>query len=193
MRRLSWLFAAFCFGVIFVSGAQAQDTFELFGGYSYVRPPVTVTESPCLEACNSEVVETSTNRLNMNGFDVSGAVNATSWLGVMADFSANYGTAQGAPVHLQTYLFGPQIRFPGRVSPFAHVLVGGARETIGTSSVVLNNETVNSFAAGAGIGIDIKIAPFISFRPIQIDYLITRFGSATQSQPRASTGVVIHF
>jgi len=37
------------------------------------------------------------------------------------------------------------------------------------------------------------VAPFVSVRPIQIDYLLTRFSSATQSQPRVSAGVVFHF
>lgn len=89
---------------------------------------------------------TSSVHPNLNGFEVSGADNATSWLGVVADFSANYGTSLGAPVHLQTYLFGPQVRFPGRVSPCACVLVGGAHETIATMQEVFDAGTPNSFA-----------------------------------------------
>jgi hypothetical protein len=44
-----------------------------------------------------------------------------------------------------------------------------------------------------GAGIDIKVSPLVSFRPIQLDYLTTRFNSAWQSQPRISAGVVFHF
>jgi hypothetical protein len=44
-----------------------------------------------------------------------------------------------------------------------------------------------------GVGIDLKVAPFISVRPIQFDYLVTRFNSGTQNQPRISAGVVLHF
>jgi hypothetical protein len=51
--------------------------------------------------------------------------------------------------------------------------------------------SVNAFATAFGVGIDIKVAPFIALRPIQIDYLITRFNSSTQNQPRVSAGLVL--
>jgi len=43
------------------------------------------------------------------------------------------------------------------------------------------------------VGIDIKVARHLSLRPIQLDYLVTRFASGTQSDPRASAGIVLHF
>jgi hypothetical protein len=195
MRRLLLAFAVICFGSLFASAASAQDTFQVFGGYSYLRQSLALTEAPAC-GCSNVLLATTANP-NLNGWEISGTYNAYKWLGVTADFSGHYGTVQGSSDHLQTYMFGPQVHLPGPVSPFAHVLLGGAHETVGSgggiSGYAINPISANAFAVAVGAGIDIKVAPFVSFRPIQLDYLVTRFGSATQNQPRASAGVVFHF
>src|SRR5256885_8399135 len=56
-----------------------------------------------------------------------GAFKVFGPLSLAADFSGTSGSFQGVNVHLQTYLVGPQVRFPGPISPFAHFLVGAAR------------------------------------------------------------------
>jgi hypothetical protein len=87
-----------------------------------------------------------------------------------------------------------QIGLFGPLSPFAHVLIGRAHETLGgNSNLGISPGSASAFAAAVGAGIDIKVAPFASLRAIQLDYLVTRFGSATQNQPRASAGVALHF
>jgi|HubBroStandDraft_5_1064220.scaffolds.fasta_scaffold54026_2 hypothetical protein len=195
MRRISLYIVVFCFSLFLAGSARAQDKFELFGGYSFMWSPVSVNANggcPIGGSSSCSVVGV-TNRTYMNGFEVSGAGNLTSWFGVAADFGATFGTDLGASTHLQTYMFGPQVRYHGRVSPYAHALFGGARETTGVSGVVPFAATYNSFAAALGVGIDIKIADSVSIRPIQIDYLLTRFGGTTQSQPRLGAGVVFHF
>jgi hypothetical protein len=176
---------------------RAQDKIEVFGGYSYVHAPTSWTETLLCPFVTCPVTLVNP-KLNLNGWKISGVYKAKDWLGLGADFGGHYGSFNGASYHLQTYLFGPQISFPGRVSPFVHVLVGGAHATSGTSfssSAVApaNGSPNNGFAAAVGAGIDIKLAPFIWFRPVQIDYLATRFNSSTQSQPRISAGVVLHF
>jgi hypothetical protein len=50
-----------------------------------------------------------------------------------------------------------------------------------------------ALATALGGGIDLHIAPFLSFRAIQLDYLFTRFHSDSQHQARVSTGVVLRF
>jgi hypothetical protein len=40
---------------------------------------------------------------------------------------------------------------------------------------------------------DVKPFHFVSIRLFQFDYLLTRFGSQTQNQPRASAGLVLRF
>jgi hypothetical protein len=200
MRRLLLAVAVILFGSLFARVASAQDTFQVFGGYSYLRPSLTVSETSgacpvgTLPPCPPPTVAMIGSHPNLNGWELSGTYNAYKWIGITADFSGHYGTAQGASVHLQTYMFGPQIRLPGPVSPFAHVLLGGAHENIGENdSLGISSASASAFAAAVGVGIDIKVAPFVSFRPIQLDYLVTRFGSTTQNQPRASAGVVFHF
>lgn len=184
------------FGLFCVRPAKAQDTIQIFGGYSYLRPgvpvegiavtcPVGVTP-PCISG-------TVNTHPNLNGWELSGTWNLHDWLGATADFSGHYGTDQGSSVHYQTYLFGPQVHLPGPVSPFAHVLIGGAHESIAAGSGSAIPASGNAFAVAVGAGIDIHAARFMSVRVFQIDYLVTRFGSATQNQPRVSAGIVLHF
>lgn len=181
--------------VFSASPSKAQDRVEIFGGYSFVRPPVTFFESN--DACVvGGCPAVFSQRLNLSGLEVSGAYRVFGPLQLAGDFSGNFGSFHGASTHLQTYLFGPQIHFPGPVSPFAHVLIGGAHESIGTSNLsegFIGGPSQNAFATAVGVGIDLKVAPFISVRPIQFDYLVTRFNSGTQNQPRVSAGVVLHF
>jgi hypothetical protein len=206
MRKLLCTLVVLSLSFFFTSAAHAQDTVEAFGGYSYLRAPVTVSETeevaplpvcpvgvPSCPTTVTIVSEVDTHA-NFNGWEFSGTYNPIKWLGAAADFSGHYGTAQGSSVHLQTYLFGPQIHLPGPVSPFAHVLFGGAHETLGANSNLgISSASASAFAAAVGVGIDIKVAHSVSFRAIQLDYVMTRFGSATQNQPRASAGVVLHF
>lgn len=200
MRKLLWALMVLYFSFFFTSVARAQDTVELFGGYSYLRPSVAVTETQYPPVCPigilppcGPIIQTIGTHPNLNGWEFSGAYYLRGWLGAAADFSGHYGTTRGSSVHFQTYLFGPQIRLPGPVSPFAHVLIGGAHESVGGNSPLINPASASAFAAAVGAGIDIKVAPFASLRAIQLDYLVTRFGSATQNQPRASAGFVLHF
>lgn len=196
MRRLLQTCAFAVLLSFLVSPCNAQDKIEIFGGYSFMRSPVTFTETgpSCPGPLCVPVAETP--HLNLNGWEFGGAYKVLGPLALAGDFSGTYGSFRGASTHLQTYLFGPQLRFPGPISPFAHVLIGGAHEAIGTSTapgIVVSGPTQTSFATALGVGIDLKVLPFISVRPIQFDYIVTRFNSGTQNQPRISAGIVLHF
>ena len=111
------------------------------------------------------------------------------------------GTAQG---NMLTYLIGPQFKVRDhRIQPFAHLLLGGAHTDIFDIALKLcqptagrcSAPTANSFAMDFGGGVDIPIVNAISIRPIQVDYLLTRFnnpftGTSNQSNFRASAGIV---
>lgn len=147
---------------------QAQDKVELFGGYSYMH----FHNSPSA---------------NLNGWEISGQYKFTDWLGGVADFDGHYGSSNGLSTSTYTYLFGPQISFPSRVSPFAHLLLGGGHISeagFGSSSF--------SMAIGGGIDVGLFHDQFY-WRAIQTDYLMTQFGSHAQNNFRASTGIVIRF
>jgi hypothetical protein len=177
-------------GLLFTGRAQAQV--QISGGYSYLRPAVNSQTIFFCPGVGCPQTSTTTTHLNLNGWEASASFNPFPVFGFTADFAGNYGTFEGSTVHVQTYMFGPQVRFPGPISPFAHVLFGGAHESLGASDTFAPG-SANAFAMAAGGGLDIKLIPFVSLRVIQIDDLITRFGSGTQHQPRASAGLVIHF
>jgi hypothetical protein len=170
---------------------------ELFGGYTFVRAPVTFSLTPqgtcVITGCPTTI---TTQNLNLNGWNVGGAFKVLGPLALKADFADTSGSFQGANTHLKTYLVGPQLRFPGPISPFAHFLIGGAHESTTTATsgpITTTSPTRNAFATALGGGLDLKVFPFISVRPIQIDYLFTHFNSNTQNQFRYSAGVVLRF
>ena len=194
------LFAAISvavFSLFFLALPSHAQSIELFGGYSFVRAPVTFTQTPqgtcVIPGCPTTL---TTPKLNLNGFEVGGAFKVLGPLALAADFADTSGSFQGANTHLRTYLVGPQLRLPGPISPFAHFLVGAAHESGASSSGPLLTTTgpvQTGFATTLGGGIDLKVLPLISIRPLQVDYLLTHFNSATQNQFRISAGVVVHF
>ena len=117
------------------------------------------------------------------------------FLGAVADISGNYGTLDGAGTRVHTLVFGPQVTLPKKVSPFAHALIGAAKESQdaflrgGFNS--LGPDT--SFASAVGVGMDVKAFPHVFVRLIQVDYLRTQLHGTSQNQPRVSTGIVLHF
>jgi hypothetical protein len=154
---------------LFAVSAHAQgysDKVEVFGGYAYLHLDPTST--------------------SLNGWEGSAQYKFTDWLGGVADFSGDYGSIGGVGTSLHCFLFGPQVSFPAKLSPFAHVLIGGAHSSIGGVGD-------NAFAAAIGAGFDYKVEHGLSWRIFQADYLATRFGSNTQNNVRVSTGIVFRF
>lgn len=92
------------------ASAHAQgNTVQLFGGYSYQR----VDNSPSF---------------NQNGWELAGAYGFAPWLSVVADLDGHYSSGN---TNIYTYLFGPKVQFPARVSPFAEILFGGRARAFG--------------------------------------------------------------
>jgi opacity protein-like surface antigen len=196
MRKAIAIFGLF-FACLFIStNCSAQGQVQVFGGYSYLFPAVSEPQTILCPGppCPTEFVS---NRASLNGWEASAAYKPTHWLGLVGDFSGHYGTVQGTTVHVHTFMAGPQISLPGAVSPFAHVLIGGANQSTGGGSAGSGNAFVaastTSMAWAAGAGIDIKFLPHIALRAIQLDYMLTHFNSSIQNEPRASAGIVITF
>jgi hypothetical protein len=188
------------------SALQAQDRITLFGGYSYLRPSLTQSMTfVCPPGLICPAIVTAplavNTKPNLNGWEVSVTYMVFPWLGMEADLSGHYGAALGeSTAKFHTYIFGPEARWPARVSPYVHLLFGGTHESTSTgnlSGITPYNTVLSSsdtaFACALGGGVDIKAAPFVSVRPVQVDYLMTRFASNTQSQLRVSAGLVMHF
>src|SRR5260370_18305258 len=168
--------------------AHAQDVpkFDVFAGYSYVRA------NPAPSGIDS---------FSMNGGSASLGYNANHWLSAVADFGGYHtdnilGT--GIDGTLSTYLFGPRLsyRHDSRITPFGQVLFGVAH--IGGHNGLAFSTSDNSFAMTIGGGVEFKVSHRFSIRPLQVDYLLTRFnelgtGAQNQNNLRVSTGVVFHF
>jgi len=173
---------------LFATPANAQDVpkFNIFAGYSYVR------ENPATSGIDG---------FSLNGGSASIAYNANHWLSAVADFGGYHSNnilGTGVDGTLSTYLFGPRVSFrrDSRITPFGQVLIGVAH--IGGSNDLAFSTSNNSFAMTIGGGVDYKISHRFSIRPVQVEYLLTRFnelgmGAQTQNNLRVSTGAVFHF
>ena len=114
------------------------------------------------------------------------------------------GSAQG---NLFTYNVGPVVKFPTpHFQPFVEAMFGGAHSNVVgnlekdcTGCVVVRSPSNNAFDFIIGGGIDIPITHSISFRPVELDLALTRFGNAftkgnnNQSNLRYPAGVVFSF
>jgi outer membrane immunogenic protein len=168
--------------------AYAQDTakVDIFAGYSYVR------DNPDTSGIDS---------FSLNGGSASFAYHIKDWLSAVGDIGAYHsGNILGTGVDgtLTTYVFGPRISYHSdrRITPFAQVLFGGAHG--GESIAGGTSGSENAFAMTIGGGVDYRINHRLSLRPLQVDYLMTRFqegttSNQTQNNLRVSTGIVVHF
>lgn len=132
---------------------------------------------------------------NHTGFNI--APNSTFPLGLHGDVQGN----------LFTYLFGPQIKVRAHgVQPFVDLLFGGAHSNVYTDAFshfcpvacsFSAKPASDAFAMAFGGGIDIPLGHVVSFRPAEIDYLLTRFsnpftGTNNQNNLRYQVGVVFN-
>lgn len=182
---------------LFAAANQAQEfsKLSLFGGYSYVRANPSDTSG--------------LGSFSMNGGDFQAAYHVTSWLSGVADIGGYHATrplncatlgcasTSNFKGNTWTYLFGPRVTFRhfGRVTPFAQVLFGVAHTT--PNVFLTNNQT--DFALSVGGGFDYRLSRHLAIRPLQLEYLETRFkefdvlSRQTQNNLRASTGIVFRF
>jgi len=176
-----------------VASAQDHPRVETFFGYTYMRAN-SASDVPAFSA---------------NGGSAQLAVNANKWLGFVTDIGAVHnGNIGGA--HLDTtltnFLFGPRVTLHrGRVNPYLNVLFGGVHgsTSINLAAIPVDPVTLPSgtptpvpgqavtlragasqtaFAMTTGGGIDIKINRHVSFRPIGLDYYMTRLQNLRSAQ-----------
>ena len=195
----------FVFSVVLLAGlaAWSQDfpRAEVAADYSYARfyPVSRGTQSLSLNGGGGALVVNVTHDIGIK-MDLQGyGSNTFTWT------SPLYGNlkAQG---NLFTYLFGPQIKFrTPKFQPFAQVLLGGAHSNVygnltracAGSCTTSGTPAGDAFAMTVGGGIDIPINHAFQFRPVEIDYLMTRFtnqfNNSSQNNFRYSAGVNFTF
>lgn len=158
-------------------GALAQDVpvFETYLGYSFTR-------------VNSGI--------NVPAFSANGglgevAFNFNHWLAGVGSFNAVHnGNIHNLHVDqtLFGYMFGPRINLRlGRITPFGETLFGATHDSRsfaipGTTTTVGNTQLAQRFVNSAsafsmeiGGGLDLNINHHLAFRPIKLDYYMTRF------------------
>jgi hypothetical protein len=119
-----------------------------------------------------------------NGWNAAVTGNVLPFLGLTADFSGVYDSG----THFYTYTFGPEVHARALgVKPFAHALFGGGTFSAGGASST-------GFTTYLGGGLDVKVAPAISARLAQVDWMTTRFSGFTdRKNVRYSAGLVLRF
>lgn len=184
-REVVCLLALFGFMAMSLRAQEEAPKVDVFAGYSYVQANPS---TPTLDS------------FHLNGGSVSGAYHFTNWLSGVADFggytNGNIGR-DGFGGTMSTYLFGPRISYQHfrRITPYGQVLFGVARTN---ASAFFTGSSQNAFAMTAGGGVDLRLADHWSLRPLQVEYLLTRFqetsvGNQAQNNLRVSTGVVFRF
>lgn len=194
-------FATISVILLFAMLAAAQDVpkTEAFLGYSYVRAK-TATNIPAFSA---------------NGGGGQFLYNFNKWLGGVADLGAVHnGNISGRQLDttMANFLFGPRLSFRyARITPYFNVLWGGVAAATSThvalaalpippiylpgagnvvqatSARVGADQT--AFAMVAGGGIDIKINKHLSFRPIGLDYYMTRLQNLRSANDNNQTNL----
>ena len=202
-------------GVVILLGfsawAQEFPRFELGADYSFARfnPNAAYTNGHSLNGGGGSFV------VNINEFlgikmDLQGYQSQTHNFAVPSGLSFPGGASGAVSGDLFTYLFGPQIKVRSHgLHPFAHILFGAAHSNVysnafkqicqpiaGTCSFK-TSPAEDGFAMAIGGGVDIPIGKVVSFRPAELDYLLThftnQFANSNQNNFRYSAGLVFSF
>lgn len=189
--------------------AQEYPKWEIPVDYTYARGnPANVAKPFSLNGGGGGIIYNFNRYFGIKG-DLQGYGSTTSVFNNVTVVNPN-GTITVIPQvrangNLFTYMGGPQLRLPTHtIKPFAEFLFGGAHSNLYTNLIKASGATVgpnnNAFAMAVGGGFDIRLSKTISFRPFQMDYLLTRFGNSlipggshNQNNFRYNAGVVFTF
>jgi len=150
---------AFLFSSVFAV-AQVPTSGNVFFGYTYYNTPLS-----------------SAGRASLNGWEASVEGKVLPLLGVVADFSSNYGSenflivtcpvsvtnctlgTSSESVSEENYLFGPRLSISvGKFRPFAEGMIGAGH----VNAHVAGSST--SFASALGGGLDYRLFHFLESR-----------------------------
>lgn len=197
-----------------VSFAQEEpQRIEVFGEYSYLR------FNPTLPHLNNR---------SFNGGGGGATFNITRYLGIKGELmgygSTTFTTTVDAPIvtprgtvpagtfssqaNMFTYLFGPVVKVPlSRITPFGELLFGGSnsngygnlsKSIIQGGGTISASGTQHPFTMAFGGGLDVHINHNFSIRPIELDWILSRYtnpltSTNNQNSFRYTAGVVYRF
>jgi outer membrane immunogenic protein len=170
------------------SEATAQDTsrVDVAIGYNYIHSNAPPSGCGCF---------------NFNGGSGSIAWRLDSNMSLLAEAAGAHAgniDASGISPTLTTYLFGPRYNLNGfhHVVPFGNLLLGVAHESSGYFPGTPASTSASVFALSTGGGIDVPVGQHFSIRPIEAEYLLTRFPNGIngrQNNIRLTSGLVFRF
>ena len=211
-RNTILLAATLLSGTVAFAQEETQRV-EVFGEYSYLR------FNPTLPHLNNR---------SFNGGGGGVTFNITRYLGIKGELmgygSTSFTTTVGAPIvtpkgtipagtfnsqgNMFTYLFGPVVKLPlSRITPFGELLFGGSN-TNGyanlSKSIIAGGGTINAtgtqhpFTMAFGGGLDVHINHNFSIRPIELDWILSRYtnpltSTNNQNSFRYTAGFVYRF
>lgn len=189
--RKCWVLVLVLFCFAGLASAQIPSIGNLYVGYSYFNTNLSAA-----------------NRQGLNGWEGSIEGKFFPFVGLVADFSANYGsltfpvavplvppcsvdlpcpTSESVNSHLDNFLFGPRVSVSvGKVRPFAEAMFGASH--INTHG--FGSDT--SFATAIGGGLDYRLFHLLAWR-FEGDYVRTSLFNGTQHNARLTTGIVLRF
>jgi hypothetical protein len=211
--RNTIMFAAVLLSSTVAFAQEETQRVELFGEYSYLR------FNPTLPHLNNR---------SFNGGGGGATFNINHYLGIKAELmgygSTSFTTTVDAPIatpkgtvpagtfHSQgnmfTYLFGPVVKVPlSRITPFGELLFGGSNSNgyanlskaiIAGGGTISASGTQHPFTMAFGGGLDVHINHNFSIRPIELDWVLTRYtnpltNTNNQNSFRYTAGFVYRF
>jgi hypothetical protein len=187
--KLRWIATGLCILLFTVASEAQSNSPSATASYPKFEVPVDfsfINVHPDLPIITS---------FNVFGGGLGGVWNFTPLIGVKADFQfytqgtgvKNQLEKEGFPpgqlsANFVTYMFGPQFKkHKGMFQPFGEALFGAAHsnefaQILQDEGITNKSSTNNAFAMEFGGGLDIPITPLIQARPVEVDYLLTRFG-----------------
>jgi hypothetical protein len=207
------MFAAILLSSTVAFAQEETQRVELFGEYSYLR------FNPTLPHLNNR---------SFNGGGGGATFNINRYLGIKGELmgygSTSFTTTVDAPIatpkgtvpagtinsqgNMITYLFGPVVKLPlSRITPFGELLFGGSNSNgyanlskaiIAGGGTIRASGTQHPFTMAFGGGLDVHINHNFSIRPIELDWVVTRYtnpltNTNNQNSFRYTAGFVYRF
>jgi hypothetical protein len=206
--------SAILFGLVFFGTASFAQVFEVYGEYSYLR------FNPTLSGLNNRSFNGGGGGATFYFAKYLGikaelmGYGSTTWT---TTFASSVTLPNGATIpagtyssqgNMFTYLFGPVVKIPiPKITPFGEFLFGGSNTNGYTNLVksidagggtIAKNPTQHPFTMALGGGLDISVSKRVSIRPIEIDYLLSRYSNPltstnNQNNFRYNAGIVFKF
>ena len=129
-------------------------------------------------------------RVSFWGWQAGAGRDLSKNISLKADFGGQYKNVADFTLKEYQFLFGPEFITRGgeAVNGFGHVLFGGVHASCGQAPGCVSQ---TGFSMGVGGGVDVRVAPGISLRFPQFDWIPSKFdGQWSKSNVRLAFGIV---